>query len=158
MMIRTLWLDDEFTTVPYELTLASSLGCEVTKASTGEEALRLTAQTRFDLVIIDLILPKDEYHRQRGQVDADTGIRLLAAVRDPSRRGATPSDVRVLVATAVVSDDKKALVLPYLSCPDDYLTKPFSLQPRTFEETLRRVARDLDAHLDAERAGGIRQP
>ncbi|MDR3737967.1 MAG: response regulator transcription factor [Terracidiphilus sp.] len=73
----------------------------------GEEALLLCATVPFDLIVLDLMLPK---------VD---GRRVLQSIR--SQRSQTP----VLILTAL-SETKSVIDLLNLGA-DDYMTKPFDL-------------------------------
>ncbi|GAB4256535.1 MAG: response regulator transcription factor [Deferrisomatales bacterium] len=80
----------------------------------GEEGLELAQLTAYDLIILDLMLPKID------------GFRFLQELRDES----VGTPVLVLTARDAVSDKVKGLDLG----ADDYLTKPFS-----FSELLARV-------------------
>ena len=87
---------------------------EVRTASTGEEGFALLNQEFFDLVILDLLLPR------RG------GIEVLSTMRT---RG-TQTPVLVLTARDAIEDRVQALDLG----ADDYLVKPFA-----FPELLARI-------------------
>jgi heavy metal response regulator len=83
-------------------------------AGTGSDALRLTLEKDFDLVLLDILIP------------APSGIDVLSTLR---RRGLkTP----VLMLTA--KDDVETKVSALDLGADDYLTKPF-----VFAELLARV-------------------
>lgn len=86
----------------------------VTTARTGEQALKLMAEARFDLILLDLGLP-----------DRD-GLSILRELR--TRQDRTP----VLVVTA--RDALTDRVLGLDAGADDYLVKPFA-----FTELLARV-------------------
>ena len=87
---------------------------EVRAAPTGEEGFALVSQEFFDLVILDLMLPR------RG------GIEVLSTLRT---RG-TQTPVLVLTARDAIEDRVQALDLG----ADDYLVKPFA-----FPELLARI-------------------
>jgi two-component system response regulator PhoP len=81
--------------------------CAVDLAPDGEEGLFLATSSSYDLVVLDLMLPKL------------TGLQLLKSFR--FERGNAP----VLVLTA---RDEKEIVVKLLNAgADDYLTKPFDL-------------------------------
>jgi DNA-binding response OmpR family regulator len=80
----------------------------------GEDAQSLVSEANFDLVILDLILPKID------------GLEVLKQIR--SRKPSPP--VLILSGRAAVEDRVKGLDLG----ADDYLTKPFS-----FSELSARV-------------------
>jgi two-component system, OmpR family, response regulator len=84
------------------------LGFDVTAAETGTEALRLARAGRFDLVVLDVMLPG---------VDGFEIVRRLR--RDGSR-------VPVIFLTARDTQDDKVTGLTLGG--DDYLTKPFGLE------------------------------
>jgi DNA-binding response OmpR family regulator len=85
-------------------------GLAVLSAAGGDEALRLIGAERFDLVVLDLMLPK---------VDGLTVCRAI-------RREPINSDVPILMLTARREESDKVLGLE--SGADDYLTKPFGVR------------------------------
>ena len=107
---RALVVEDE----PNILELVSlHLGLEglsVTTAVDGEEALRYASAEPFDVVVLDLMLPK---------VDGVTVCRAI-------RRQSTNGDVPILMLTARRDESDKVLGLE--SGADDYLTKPFGIR------------------------------
>jgi two-component system response regulator PhoP len=81
--------------------------CAVDTAPDGEEGLFLATSTPYDLIVLDLMLPKLN------------GLEVLTRLRGEGRN--TP----VLVLTA---RDEKEIVVKLLNAgADDYLTKPFDL-------------------------------
>jgi DNA-binding response OmpR family regulator len=76
----------------------------------GQDALRRTESDRFDLLVVDLMLPGLD------------GISLTRAVRN----GRTNRDVPILMLTARRDESDKVLGLE--SGADDYLTKPFGVR------------------------------
>lgn len=85
-------------------------GITVTPAADGEEALRYVQAEPFDVVVLDLMLPK---------VDGVTVCRAI-------RRQTTNADVPILMLTARREESDKVLGLE--SGADDYLTKPFGVR------------------------------
>jgi two-component system alkaline phosphatase synthesis response regulator PhoP len=85
-------------------------GLAVTESGSGDEALRLAESEPFDLVILDLMLPK---------VDGVTVCRAI-------RRQRINADVPILMLTARRDEADKVLGLE--SGADDYLTKPFGVR------------------------------
>jgi len=87
--------------------LRNNLLCAVDIAPDGEEGLFLASGNSYDLLVLDLMLPKL------------TGLEVLTRLR--SGGGSTP----VLILTA---RDEKDVVIKLLNAgADDYLTKPFDL-------------------------------
>jgi DNA-binding response OmpR family regulator len=82
--------------------------CE--ESGDGKDALRRTEAERFDLLVLDLMIPGLD------------GVSLTRAVRN----GRTNSDVPILVLTARRDESDKVLGLE--SGADDYLTKPFGVR------------------------------
>jgi DNA-binding response OmpR family regulator len=85
-------------------------GLSVSTAASGDEAIRRIENERFDLVVLDLMLPK---------VDGLTVCRAI-------RRQPANSDVPILMLTARREESDKVLGLE--SGADDYLSKPFGVR------------------------------
>jgi DNA-binding response OmpR family regulator len=98
----------------------------------GEDAQSLVGEANFDLVILDLILPKID------------GLEVLKHIR--SRKPSPP--VLILSGRAAVEDRVKGLDLG----ADDYLTKPFSFSELSarVRALLRRPPNPLDIVLRVE--------
>jgi DNA-binding response OmpR family regulator len=89
-------------------------GFAVDAASNGEEALRLAHASQYDVIILDLLLPK---------IDGLTVLKTL-------RRAESPAHILILTAKDTAEDRINGLDLG----ADDYLVKPF-----VFGELLARV-------------------
>jgi DNA-binding response OmpR family regulator len=81
-------------------------GFSVTSASNGEEALHKCLNTSFDLMILDIMMPKLD------------GLEVLKIIRE---KNALP----ILIMSAKDSDVDKAIGLGLGA--DDYIAKPFSM-------------------------------
>ena len=92
-------------------------GYRSTAAYAGSEAMLLLQQNRYDLVLLDLMLP------------GVPGEQLVQAVRDRQ-----PTPIIVISARTALSDKVELLRLG----ADDYITKPFEV-----EEVTARVAAQL---------------
>lgn len=114
-MIRILVVEDEQKLARLLKQGLEEEGYSVEVALDGEEALRKLKETPFDLVILDLMLPRLD------------GLEILKTLRE--ERGGAIS-VLILTAKDTVEDVVKGLD----AGADDYLTKPFA-----FEELLARV-------------------
>lgn len=97
----------------------SEEGYLVTLATDGEQALQLGYGSRFDLVVLDLMLPKV------------SGSEVLLRLR----KAGIQTPILVLTARDAPADIVRALD----SGADDYLTKPFSLN--VFLARVRAVSR-----------------
>jgi DNA-binding response OmpR family regulator len=98
-------------------------GYVIDLAANGEEGLALVSRNRYDLIILDIMLP------------GMSGIELCRAIR----RKNISSPVLMLTAKDSVGDKVAGLD----SGADDYLTKPFS-----FDEFLARVRAHLRRKAD----------
>jgi DNA-binding response OmpR family regulator len=105
-------------------------GYELLTARDGEEGLRLWRQLRPDLVLLDVMLPRQ------------SGFDVLRAMR------AEDPDTRVLVLSAKAEEADKVLGLSLGA--DDYITKPFGLPEllARIRAALRRARRDAAAALE----------
>lgn len=81
-------------------------GMEVDCAYDGEEGLEFAKRTRYDVVLLDVMLPKM------------TGFEVCQQIRDFS-------DMPIIMLTAKDDDMDKILGLEYGA--DDYITKPFNI-------------------------------
>src|SRR5258705_1388354 len=125
---RILLVDDEQavqTLLSYPL---RKDGYEVHSAHDGQEALQRFAEQRFDLVVLDLMLPKLD------------GIEVCRRLRSRSQ-------VPIIMLTAKGDEIDKVVGLEMGA--DDYITKPFSM--REFRSRVK-------AALRRSRMPGGRQP
>jgi len=109
-MKRILIVEDDSHIHELLIAVLQGGGYAVTGAFSGTEALRLLEQERFDLVLLDLMLP------------GKSGEEVLAEI----------SGIPVIVLTAVAS--KESTVALLRQGASDYLTKPFDN-----EELLARI-------------------
>jgi two-component system copper resistance phosphate regulon response regulator CusR len=112
--MRILVIEDEKKTRAFLAKGLREAGYTIDLAVDGEEGLELAQRTRFDLLIVDVMLPKKD------------GWEVVAEVRKTGAR--TP--ILFLTARDGVRDRVKGLELG----ADDYLVKPFA-----FSELLARV-------------------
>ena len=118
---RILLVDDEHsiqTLLSYPL---RKDGYAVISAHDGREALDRFAEGRFDLVVLDIMLPKLD------------GIEVCRRIRSRSQ-------VPIIMLTA--KDDEIDKVLGLEMGADDYITKPFSV--REFRSRVRAVLRRVE--------------
>jgi two-component system, OmpR family, phosphate regulon response regulator PhoB len=98
-------------------------GFEVQQAPDAEAALTRMAESRFDLLLVDWMLP------------GMNGLDLLVLLRKSTAHQGIP----VMMLTARIAENDKVAALDHGA--DDYLTKPFALQ-----ELLARVRAVLRRH------------
>jgi DNA-binding response OmpR family regulator len=129
---RILLVDDEQsiqTLLSYPL---RKDGYHVTSALDGSEALRRFEEGRFDLVILDLMLP------------SLNGVEVCRALRSRSQ-------VPIIMLTAKGSETDKVAGLEVGA--DDYITKPFSM--REFRSRVKAALRRSRMGGKAEAGGAI---
>ena len=103
---RVLVVDDEKLIVKGIRFSLEQDGMEVDAAYDGEEALRLIRENTYELILLDVMLPKLD------------GFEVCQQVREFS-------DVPIVMLTAKGDDMDKILGLEYGA--DDYITKPFNI-------------------------------
>ncbi|WP_083582069.1 ATP-binding protein [Halomonas aestuarii] len=108
---RLLVVEDDAVNQQVARAMLERLGCRVSVAETAEEALRLTAAERFDLIFMDVQLP---------------GMDGLEATRRLRARGDGASEVPVLAMTAGGARGDQARCLA--AGMNGYLTKPLFQQ------------------------------
>ena len=116
---RVLIVEDEPKIARLAADYLTAAGCETVMVHRGDEALARFAEDRFDLVVLDLMLPGLD------------GLSLCKALR-------AESTVPIIMVTARVEEVDRLLGLEVGA--DDYLCKPFSPRARALQdEALRAV-------------------
>lgn len=103
---RVLVVDDEKLIVKGIRFSLEQDGMEVDCAYDGEEALKLAKENAYDIILLDIMLPKHD------------GFEVCQQIREYS-------DVPIVMLTAKGDDMDKILGLEYGA--DDYITKPFNI-------------------------------
>ena len=106
MAKKVLVVDDEKLIVKGIRFSLEQDGMEVECAYDGEEALKLATENSYDMILLDLMLPKMD------------GFEVCQRIRDFS-------NVPIVMLTAKGDDMDKILGLEYGA--DDYITKPFNI-------------------------------
>lgn len=121
-MSRVLVVDDEKLIVKGIMFSLEQDGMDVDCAYDGEEALEKIRSTEYDIVLLDVMLPKLD------------GFEVCQSVREFS-------NVPIIMLTAKDTDMDKILGLEYGA--DDYITKPFNILEvkARIKATLRRSRR-----------------
>lgn len=105
-MPRVLVVDDEKLIVKGIRFSLEQDGMEVDCAYDGEEAIEMAKRTEYDIVLLDVMLPKHD------------GFEVCQAIREFS-------DMPIIMLTAKGGDMDKILGLEYGA--DDYISKPFNI-------------------------------
>ena len=106
MAKKVLVVDDEKLIVKGIRFSLEQDGMEVDCAYDGEEALNMAKANEYDMILLDIMLPKMD------------GFEVCQAIREFS-------DMPIVMLTAKGDDMDKILGLDYGS--DDYITKPFNI-------------------------------
>jgi len=122
---RVLVVDDEKLIVKGIKFSLEQDGMEVTAAYDGEEALNYIKEKEFDLVVLDVMLPKMD------------GLEVCQHVREFSQ-------IPIIMVTAKGEDLDKIMGLEYGA--DDYITKPFNILElkARIKAILRRSVKKID--------------
>lgn len=112
--MHILLIEDDINAASYVIKGLKESGHVVDHASDGEEGMELSLALKFDVIIIDRMLPKLD------------GLSLIKKIRDQK------IDTPILILSALGEVDEKVLGLK--AGADDYLAKPFS-----FSELLART-------------------
>ncbi len=131
MAKKVLVVDDEKLIVKGIRFSLEQDGIEVDAAYDGEEALELAKNNKYDMILLDVMLPKL------------TGFEVCQQIREGS-------DVPIVMLTAKGDDMDKILGLEYGA--DDYITKPFNI----LEVKARIKAIMRRAHSESQNSGKTR--
>lgn len=121
--IRLLVVEDEESFIDALTVGLNREGFKVTIARDGQEALTLFSRETFDLILLDLMLPKM------------SGLDVCRSVR-------SVSDVPIIIVSAKGEEVDMVLMLEIGA--DDYVTKPYRL--RELVARIRAVLRRREAH------------
>lgn len=132
MSKRVLVVDDEKLIVKGIRFSLEQDGMQVDCAYDGEEALRLAKEREYDIILLDVMLPKL------------TGFEVCQQIREFS-------NVPIVMLTAKGEDMDKILGLEYGA--DDYITKPFNILE--VKARIKAIIRRTVRKEKAEDAGSI---
>ena len=124
-MKRILIVEDDISIQALLHDFIKEAGYDVTIASDGVQALNLFSEQAFDLILLDIMLPKID------------GYGVCEVIRQKS-------DVPIIMLTALDDEQNQIKGLDLLA--DDYITKPFSMPVliRKISAVLRRTSKSGD--------------
>ena len=133
MAYQILVVDDEKLIVKGIKFSLEQDGMEVTPAYDGEEALQYIKEKNFDLVVLDVMLPKMD------------GLQVCRETREFSQ-------VPIIMVTTKGEDMDKIMGLEYGA--DDYITKPFNILElkARIKAILRRSVKKASAETEVKNA------
>lgn len=136
-MARVLVVDDEKIIVKGIKFALEQDGMEVDTAYDGEEAVEKALSSDYDMILLDLMLPKLD------------GYEVCQRIREKS-------DVPIMMLTAKGDDMDKIMGLEYGA--DDYITKPFNILEvkARIKAVLRRSKPEEKPDSDTIESGDIR--
>ncbi len=126
MSHKILVVDDDILVLEALDELLTASGYVVRVAARGQEALEMLDKERFDLLILDVVMPKM------------TGLDLC---RDVRKRDDEMSKVKIIMLTAK-TEEKDTRIEEKYGC-DLYLTKP--IDPGRLKELIRETLEDSGA-------------
>lgn len=126
MSHKILVVDDDILVLEALEELLTASGYVVRVAARGQEALEMLDKERFDLLILDVVMPKM------------TGLDLCREVR---KRDDEMSKVKIIMLTAK-TEEKDVEIQEKYGC-DLYLTKP--IDPGRLKELIRETLEDSGA-------------
>lgn len=131
MAKKVLVVDDEKLIVKGIRFSLEQDGMEVDCAYDGEEALRLATENKYDMILLDIMLPKMD------------GFEVCQQIRETSA-------VPIVMLTAKGDDMDKILGLEYGA--DDYITKPFNILEvkARIKAIMRRIAKNQPEEKDTK--------
>ncbi len=120
---RVLVVDDQRDIVETIGFCLEQEGCEVLTAYDGEEALAVARQAHPDVIVLDVMLPKEN------------GYQVSRYLREDEKAGKLPKRARILMLTArTVPEKEREEFLQTWSGADAFMYKPFDM-----DELVRRV-------------------
>ena len=135
MAVKILLVDDEKLIVKGIKFSLEQDGMTVVTSHDGEEGLSIARREEFDLIVLDIMLPKMD------------GIEICQAIREFST---TP----IIMLTAKSEDMDKIMGLEYGA--DDYITKPFNiLELKARIKAILRRAKQKGQHGASPNAGSV---
>ena len=126
MSHKILVVDDDILVLEALEELLTASGYMVRVAARGQEALEMLDRERFDLLLLDVVMPKM------------TGLDLCREVR---KRDDEMSKVKIIMLTAK-TEEKDVEIQEKYGC-DLYLTKP--IDPGRLKELIRETLEDSGA-------------
>ncbi len=134
--ILALYVEDDDRLARFTAEFLEQHGVRVTRAGDGETALRAARGQEFDVVILDLLLPRRD------------GLSVCRELR-------TRSDVPILVVTARTEEPDRIVGLELGA--DDYLGKPYSAREllARVRALVRRARGQLGPGANVLRAGAL---
>ena len=129
-MVKILVVEDDRDLNRYAATCLRNNNYDVTVAYDGEEALSKIEESKFDLILTDIMMPKMD------------GFDLAESIR------ITDKTTPIIFMTA--KDDKTSKMLGYQVGIDDYVTKPFDMDVLIMKicAILRRAKIENDKELE----------
>ncbi|MGB5735151.1 MAG: response regulator, partial [Thiohalocapsa sp.] len=107
---RVLMAEDNPVNQMVALSMLERMGLEVDLAKNGQEALRMSAASRYALILMDVQMPIMD------------GLAAARAVREREHRDGLPRVPIIAVTANAMSDDRESCLQAGM---DDYLAKPF---------------------------------
>ncbi|MEM9455683.1 MAG: response regulator [Myxococcota bacterium] len=136
---RVLIAEDNTTNQKVAQRMLRDLGCHVDVAADGQEALELTATVPYDLVFMDVQMPRMD------------GLEAAARVRERERETGDPTHLPIVAMTAhAMPEDRERCLAAGM---DGYLSKPIERR-----DLVRELRTYILAHGDSKRGPDPQEP
>ena len=126
---KILLADDNVTNQEVARIILESFGCEVTTVDNGLEVLKACAKTRFDLILMDCLMPEMD------GLEATKRLRL--------QEQSTSNHIPIIALTAGAVEDNRRRCLE--AGMDDFMSKPF--KPEKLRQLLARWLHPQDSKI-----------
>ena len=136
---RILVADDELDILETLIFTLQQEGYEVSSAKDGEEALRRARELEPDLILLDVMMPKEN------------GYRVSKILKEEMAAEKLSKDIKIVLLTArdLSGDAEREEMFMKFSQADEILYKPFEL-----EELVHRIGAILGGSKEPEKPAG----
>jgi len=128
MSKKVLVVDDDPDVVTFNVTIVEELGYTPLVAKNGEEGLKIVKEEKPDLVILDVLMPRQ------------SGVRLYRELKTDKSLGQIPVIMLSAIAEKTFLRSQKALTEfgeDKIPEPEIYLEKP--IEPEELAETIKNI-------------------
>ena len=128
MSKKVLVVDDDPDVVTFNVTIVEELGYTPLVAKNGEEGLKIVKEEKPDLVILDVLMPRQ------------SGVRLYRELKTDESLGQIPVIMLSAIAEKTFLRSQKALTEfgeDKIPEPEIYLEKP--IEPEELAETIKNI-------------------
>ncbi|MEW6732383.1 MAG: PAS domain S-box protein [Acidobacteriota bacterium] len=139
--VHVLVTEDNLVNQKVAMAMLNTMGCQVSLASSGKEAIELLSQNRYDLIFMDCQMPEMD------------GYEATAAIRAQEAKVGGHIPIIAMTANAMKGDRERC----FAAGMDDYISKPISIED--FQKALQNwTAKRLPVIQEINRSQHNEQP